>query len=107
MCFCLLLCLLRCAALCVCIDTDSLCNLPPPPHTQSHCQHTAELGVKASWNKERCDKVLAEMLREGLAMIDDQGPAPSGGSVGGAGAAVRLYWFPALSSQQQQQSSIS
>jgi hypothetical protein len=34
--------------------------------------------------------VLAEMLREGLAMIDDG--APDG---------VRLYWFPALSSQQQ------
>lgn len=34
--------------------------------------------------------MLAEMLREGLAMIDDG--APDG---------VRLYWFPALSSQQQ------
>jgi hypothetical protein len=32
------------------------------------------------------------MLREGLAMIDD-----------GAPGGVRLYWFPALSNQQQQQ----
>jgi hypothetical protein len=35
---------------------------------------------------------LTEVLREGLAMIDD-----------GAPDKVRLYWFPALSSQQQQQ----
>lgn len=52
----------------------------------------AALSSKASWSSERCDKVLSEMLREGLAMIDDGAP---GGD--------RLYWFPALSSSMQQQ----
>lgn len=51
----------------------------------------ADLAARAVWGKERCDKVLSEMLREGLAMIDD-----------GAPDRVRLYWFPALSTQQQQ-----
>lgn len=59
-----------------------------PPHPL----YAGELATKASWPRERCDKVLAEMLREGLAMIDD-----------GAPGGVRLYWFPALSNQQQQQ----
>lgn len=46
---------------------------------------TADLAMRAGWARERCDKVLAELLREGLAMIDDGDPSGQ-----------RLYWFPAL-----------
>jgi ESCRT-II complex subunit VPS22 len=50
-----------------------------------------ELSSRVGWSSQRCERVLAELLKEGLAMIDD-----------GAPDKVRLYWFPALTPHQQQ-----
>lgn len=52
------------------------------------CAAAAELASRAGWASQRCERVLAELLKEGLAMIDD-----------GAPDKVRLYWFPALMHQ--------
>ncbi|WIA20184.1 hypothetical protein OEZ85_006032 [Tetradesmus obliquus] len=51
-----------------------------------------QLASTAGWSSQRCERVLAELLKEGMAMIDD-----------GAPDKIRLYWFPALMPQQQQQ----
>eukprot|EP00879_Flechtneria_rotunda_P025684 GHRR01027320.1.p1 GENE.GHRR01027320.1~~GHRR01027320.1.p1 ORF type:complete len:176 (+),score=49.09 GHRR01027320.1:395-922(+) len=51
-----------------------------------------ELAARAGWSHQRCNQVLEELLKEGLAMVDDG--APDG---------VRLYWFLALMLQHQQQ----
>jgi len=45
--------------------------------------------VASGWAQARVDGVLGELLKEGLAMVDDQAP---GGE--------RLYWFPCLSANQ-------
>jgi hypothetical protein len=50
-----------------------------------------QLASRAGWSSQRCERVLAELLKEGMTMIDD-----------GAPDKVRLYWFPALTPQQPQ-----
>ncbi|KAF6261148.1 subunit of ESCRT-II complex [Scenedesmus sp. NREL 46B-D3] len=50
----------------------------------------AELASRVGWSSQRSERVLAELLKEGMAMVDD-----------GAPDKVRLYWFPALTAQQQ------
>ena len=64
---------------------------PPPPHihtpyllqAQGYISRKALLA--AGWQPARVDGALEAMLKQGLAMIDDQGP---GGE--------RLFWFPCL-----------
>lgn len=51
------------------------------------CISQPELLQRAGWQAERADQCLQQLLRDGMALIDDG--APDG---------VRLYWFPAVSS---------
>jgi len=45
--------------------------------------------LSQGWLPARADGALEAMLKQGLAMVDDQGPG-----------AERLYWFPCLSVNQ-------
>jgi hypothetical protein len=67
----------------------SCCVLPA--QNGIHCQPVCFAGIagalsaQAGWTPERCSRVLTDLLKEGLAMLDTQAP---GGSW--------LYWFPAI-----------
>ena len=45
--------------------------------------------LSQGWLPARADGALEAVLKQGLAMVDDQGPG-----------AERLYWFPCLSVNQ-------
>eukprot|EP00775_Hariotina_reticulata_P006892 gene6892-7108_t len=52
---------------------------------QTGCISAGVLSAQAGWTLERCNRVLTDLLKEGLAMLDNQ--VPGGGC---------LYWFPAI-----------
>lgn len=64
----------------------------PLPCALPLCSAAAELSTArqaTQWAEERCVEALWTLLKEGLALVDDQGPQSQ-----------RLYWFPCISASQ-------